>query len=163
MTWLKEKRGREMLGKTCRSSREQTDSISPRLRTQRQTGKGSGKGVSNLFPELRQSITPALPVTGHWTEWMCWVFLFPSETTAMWHHSLMQLITGKHVFLHYGTVCSLMYISGNVATEIIRKKTLNHAVLQSSCGVWSSSIDLCGNQAQSGLGLSLFKVTHTPL
>lgn len=56
----KKGRGREGLmeaggglsGKTRRSSREQTDSISPRLCTQRQTGKGSGEGVSNLFPEL---------------------------------------------------------------------------------------------------------------
>lgn len=87
MTWLKEKRGREMFGKTWHSSREQTDYISPRLHMQCQTGKGSGKGVSNLFPVLRQSIAPALPVTGHWPEWMCWVFLLSTETTAMLHHS----------------------------------------------------------------------------
>lgn len=36
-----------------------------RLCAQRQTGKGSGKGVSHLFPELRRTITPALPVSGH--------------------------------------------------------------------------------------------------
>lgn len=69
------------LGKTRRSSTEQTDSISPRLCTQLQTGKRSGEGVSNLFPELWQSITRACcsDWTLHWMDVLrfCFVYFTP--------------------------------------------------------------------------------------
>lgn len=101
LDWGREKqRGREgsggggVLGKTHRSSLEQTDSVSPRLCTQRQTGKGSGEGVSNLFPELWQSITRACCSA----DWMlCWMDVLRCycPLRAWWHHLLMKLITAR--------------------------------------------------------------------
>lgn len=82
-TWLEEKRGMDILRKTPCSSGEQT--ISPPLSCTHyaKQERDRGKGVSNLFPELRQSITPALPAAVHWTQRMCGVYLCPSETICL--------------------------------------------------------------------------------
>lgn len=165
MTWLEEKGGMEILGKTCHSSREQTDTISPHPGStdKRQTGKGSGKGVSNLFPELRQSITPALPVTGHWSEWMCWVFLFPPESTASYFNAADYW--KAHVLVVAPLWQSMSFNSHlyRFAADFSSEKDPHLVVMKASSGVWSSCIDLWGNQVQSGSDLSLFKMTSTPL
>ncbi len=59
-----------------------------------------------------------------------------------------------------------MYVSGSFAIEIISKKSrlliMSLFILAVVYEV-KVLIYVCGNQVQSGLGLSLFKVTQTPL
>lgn len=132
-TWLdkgREKwRGRAcggggVLGKTRRSSIEQTDSISPRLCTQRQTGKGSGEEVSNLFPELWQSITCACcsDWTLHWMDVMRIFFTPPRR--AWWHHPLMKLITRRQRFGSTTTTSQCICVA--VMPFPMRGKRLHH-------------------------------------